>query len=238
MKKAFCIIAILVLSAILAISTYMFTTEYIQDQEQMKEFESIAIAIETSENNSTGKYTELYEQNKDFIGWIKIDDTEIDYPVMQSIDNPNYYLTHNFNKEYSRFGVPYIQESCTLFSDNIIIYGHNMKNSSMFNGLTKYESKDFYNSHKYILFDTLDEEMTYEIIAVFKTVAYTEKGFKYYAFVEANSENDFIDYIEQCKSLSLYDINETAEYGDKLITLSTCEYSRNNGRMVIVAKKI
>ena len=74
-------------------------------------------------------------------------------------------------------------------------------------------------------------------MAAFKTVAYSEDGFKYYRFVDG-SEEDFDNYIAKCKDLSLYDTGVTAEYGDKLITLSTCEYSRANGRMVIVAKKI
>ena len=104
--------------------------------------------------------------------------------------------------------------------------------------LFKYESKDFYREHKIIRFDTLSGFGEYEIVAVFKTVAYSEQGFKYYHFTRAESAEDFDAYIAQCKVLSLYDTGVTAEYGDKLITLSTCEYSRKNGRMVVVAKRI
>jgi sortase B len=99
-------------------------------------------------------------------------------------------------------------------------------------------SKDFYREHKIIRFDTLSGFGEYEIVAVFKTVAYSEQGFKYYHFTRAESVEDFDDYIAQCKALSLYDTGITAEYGDRLITLSTCEYSRKNGRMVVVAKRI
>lgn len=229
---------ILVLTAIFAVSTYLYLSEYLKDKEQTDEFVSIAQTVEDSGQGSDNKYDELYAQNNDFIGWIKIDDTVIDYPVMQSKDNPNFYLDHNFNKEYSRFGVPYMQENCNLQSDNIVIYGHNMKNKSMFNELTKYKDKDFYNAHRYIQFDTLSEQRIYEVICAFKTVAYANNGFQYYNFVNANTEEDFSAYIEKCQALSFYDTGVNAEYGDKLITLSTCEYSQNNGRFVVVAKLI
>lgn len=89
-------------------------------------------------------------------------------------------------------------------------------------------------------FDTLTEKCDYEIIAAFKTVVYTDspESFKYYQFINADTGDEFNAYITKCKELALYDTGVTAEYGDKLITLSTCEYSRNNGRMVVVAKKI
>lgn len=237
MKNKICIVMILVLTAIFAVSTYFLVTENLQDKEQMDKFESITQAIEDSQQCSDNKYADLYAQNNDFIGWIKIDDTAIDYPVMQSKDNPDFYLTHNFNKEYSRFGVPYIQENCSLLSDNIIIYGHNMKNKSMFNELTKYSNKNFYNFHKFIELDTLSDQRTYEVICAFKTVA-NANGFQYFDFVKANTEEDFSAYIEKCKALSFYDTGVTTECGDKLITLSTCEYSQNNGRFVVVAKLI
>ena len=238
MKNKICIVMILVLAAIFAVSTYFLLTESLQDKEQIDKFESIATAVDDSVQYSQNKYDELYSQNNDLIGWIKIDDTVIDYPIMQSRDNPNFYLNHNFDKEYSRFGVPYMQENCSVLSDNIIIYGHNMKNKSMFNELTKYSNKDFYNSHKFIQLDTLSEQRTYEVICAFKTVAYTSNGFAYYNFVDANTKDDFSAYIEKCKALSFYDTGVSAEDGDKLITLSTCEYSQNNGRFVVVAKLI
>lgn len=238
MKNKICIVMILVLAAIFAVSTYIFVSDTLDDKKQIDEFESIAQAVEDSGQCSNNKYADLYAQNNDFIGWIRIDDTVIDYPVMQSKDNPDFYLKHNFNKEYSRFGVPYMQENCNLQSDNIVIYGHNMKNKSMFNSLIKYKDKDFYNTHRYIQLDTLSEQRKYEVICAFKTVAYANNGFKYYEFVDADSQEDFSAYIEKCQALSFYDTGVSAEYGDKLITLSTCEYSQNNGRFVVVAKLI
>ena len=122
-------------------------------------------------------------------------------------------------------------------SDNLIIYGHHIKNYKMFGELEKYNSKDFYNNHKYIEFTTLYGKSKYEIISVFKTVA-DNKGFNYYEFYNANSQGEFDTFINKCKELSLYDIEQDATFGDKLITLSTCEYSKQNGRLVVVAKKI
>lgn len=185
------------------------------------------------------KYGAIHEQNSDFVGWISIDGTNINYPVMQTIDKPNFYLKRGFEKQYSNYGVPYVQENCALgISDNVVIYGHHMNNGSMFADLCKYEREDFYQEHPTIHFDTLSSLGEYEIVAVFKTVAYSEDGFKYYHFVDAESETAFDTFISQCKALALYDTGVDAEYGDKLLTLSTCEYSRTNGRMVVVAKLI
>ena len=148
----------------------------------------------------------------------------------------DYYLKKNFEKEYSSYGVPYIAEHCSPSepSDNIIIYGHHMNDGSMFADLMKYESKKFYEGHKTIRFDTITEQGEYEVIGAFKTTVYDDEGL----FANAEDEKEFDAYVKECKSLALYDTGVTAEYGDELITLSTCEYSEKNGRMVVVAKKI
>lgn len=123
-------------------------------------------------------------------------------------------------------------------SDNLVIYGHHIKGGKMFGALEDYKSKSFYEEHKTIQFDTLTEQAEYEIVAVFKTVAYSSEGFRYYDFVDAENEEEFNSYVGKCKELALYDTGVTAEYGDRLITLSTCEYSAQNGRLVVVAKKV
>ena len=125
-------------------------------------------------------------------------------------------------------------------SDNLVIYGHHMSNGSMFAHLEKFKSKDFWSEHRIITFNTLTDKQEYEIVAVFRTVVYTDspEAFKFYRFIDAESANEFDDFIAKCKELSFYDTGVTAEYGDKLITLSTCEYSRNNSRLVVVAKRI
>lgn len=135
------------------------------------------------------EYLELYRQNEDMVGWIKVEDTNINYPVVQSVNEPNFYLKHKFDKTYSAYGCPYVQENCDVQkpSDNIIIYGHHMNDGSMFMGLMKYRNKSFWEGHKMITFDTLTDRHQYEVIAVFKTVVYTNSSdsFKYYEFTYA-----------------------------------------------------
>ena len=144
------------------------------------------------------RYAELFAMNNDMAGWIRIEDTQINYPVMYTPDNPDYYLKHNFYKESSAYGVPYIAEHCDPMepSDNVIIYGHHMNNGSMFAGLMNYEGRDFYEQHKIVHFDTLTETAEYEVIAVFKTTVYDDTGFKFYLFSHAETEKEFTDYVE------------------------------------------
>lgn len=186
------------------------------------------------------EFKELYLLNNDIVGWIFIPDTQVDYPVMQTPDSPDYYLKRNFDKASSARGCIYVREQCDVFapSDNVTIYGHRMKSGAMFGQLDKYFQYDFYDSHRYIYFDTLKELHTYEILAVFLTTASQGEGFAYHMFVDAQSEEEFTDYVNTCKRLSFYDTGVEAAYGDSLITLSTCEYSQPNGRLVVVAKRI
>ena len=146
-------------------------------------------------------------------------------------------MRKNFYKDYSYYGTPYIAEYCDILkSDNIIIYGHHIKGNKMFGELEKYQSKKYYSNHKIIDFNTIYGEYEYEIISVFKTVADT--GFRYYEFEKARTQEEYNNFISQCKSIELYETGQTAEYGDKLITLSTCDYSVKNGRLVVVAKQV
>lgn len=237
MKKILYLITLMVLSVILAVSAYFIVSNKMESKKQEDVFNDVVSVVETQSNNGDKKlngYMELKSQNADFIGWIKIDDTNINYPVMQS-GTPNFYLRKNFNKEYSYYGTPYISELCnTDKSDNLIIYAHNMKNHQMFGDLEKYKSKDFYNSHRYIQFDTLNNKGTYEIISVFKTMA---DDFDYQNYTDFIDKEQFNTFMDKCRSLSLYDIETNSAYGDRLITLSTCEYSQKDGRLVVIAKQ-
>ena len=186
------------------------------------------------------EYAALYLQNDDMVGWIEIEGTKLSYPVMQTPDEKDYYLQRGFNKETSKHGAIYVQENCDVWtpSDNVVIYGHNMKDGSMFATLLKYKKESYWQEHRFIYFNTLLERHTYEIVAVFKTTATIDKGFDYHLFVNAENEEEFDDYIKTIKKLDYYDTGVTAEYGDKLITLSTCEYTLTNGRLVVVAKRV
>ena len=126
-------------------------------------------------------------------------------------------------------------------SSNYLIYGHRNKNGLMFEHLMKYAKKDFYKNHKTFKFTTIKEDATYEVLAVFYSRVYykSEKNvFRYYYFINAKNEKEYNDYINSAKKASIYDTGVTAKYGDQLITLSTCEYSQEDGRFVVVAKKV
>ncbi len=186
------------------------------------------------------EFAELYLQNNDLIGWIQIPGTTISFPVMQTPDRPNYYLKKSFNHKFNERGCIYVKEDCDVYtpSDNVVIYGHHFEDGSMFSPLLDYWDESFYPDHKYIYFDTLLERHTYEIVAVFRTVAKIDEGFRYHQFVNAATEAEFDAFMDTCKDLSLYDIETDAVYGDKLITLSTCDFSQSDGRMVIIAKRV
>ena len=187
------------------------------------------------------EYKTLYEKNKKLIGWLKIDDTIIDYPVMQT-NNNDYYLEHNFNQEYDKNGSLFLDCDCNIYprSTNLIIYGHHMKSGQMFGQLQKYAKESYGEEHSIIQFDSIYEKATYQVMYVFRSQVYNEDDlvFKYYQFINANSEEEFNSYMKEMAALSLYDTGVTASYGDSLLTLSTCDNSQTDGRFVVVAKRI
>lgn len=183
----------------------------------------------------------LYLENADMVGWIQIEGTSIDYPVMQTPADPNYYLKHDFEKNHTDYGCPFMQADCNVLcpSDNLIIYGHNMKDGSMFADLAKYRSKDFWQSHKTVWFDTALGSGAYEIFAVIHTTVQADAtdAFPFYRFVDAASPEDFAAYVSACKARALYDTGIFAEYGDRLLTLSTCDNITDDGRLLVIANK-
>ena len=192
---------------------------------------------EPAERSILPEYAALYEKNPDLVGWMTIEGTPIDYPVMQTPDRVDYYLERNFNREPNSHGCLYVRESCDVFtpSDNLTIYGHHMKDGSMFSALDHYQKPEFWDEYPTIRFDTLYARQTYTVFAVFKTTASAGRGFTYHLFEDAGDEAEFNEFVSTCKNLSFYDTGITPTYGDKLITLSTCEYTLENGRLVVVA---
>ena len=205
----------------------------VREQDTQQEIASQSSVQPTSRN--------LYLENPDMVGWIQIEGTSIDYPVMQTPADPNYYLKHDFEKRYTDYGCPFMQADCDAIapSDNLIIYGHNMKDGSMFADLAKYRSKDFRQAHKIVRFDTALGSSAYEIFAVIHTTvqADTADAFPFYWFVDAASPEEFADYVSACKAQALYDTGISAEYGDKLLTLSTCDNITDDGRLLVIANK-
>lgn len=185
---------------------------------------------------------ELQKQNNEIIGWLEIEDTNINYPILQGSDN-EFYLTHNYKKEKATGGSLFLDKDFDLIngSSNYLIYGHRSKQGLMFEDLMKYTKEDFYKEHTKIKFTTNTDDSIYEIISVFYSRVYykNEKDvFRYYYFVNASNEQEYNDFVNNCKKASIYDTGVNASYGDQLLTLSTCEYSKKDGRFVVVAKKI
>ena len=201
---------------------------------------------EPGENSSGDSFIEvdagilaLHEENPDCIGWLTIEGTKIDYPVMYRPGDKNYYLHRDFNGDYSANGCLFLAEECVPGdSDNLIIYGHHMNSGKMFADLEKYKDKGFYEEHPTILFRTIWGNEQYQILSAFTTPVYTGNDFNYYSFIKAQKGAGYEYFIREIKRKAIYETGITAEYGDKLLTLSTCEYSQRNGRMVVVAKKI
>ncbi|MBQ3478451.1 MAG: class B sortase [Clostridia bacterium] len=181
----------------------------------------------------------LHERNPDCVAWITIEGTVIDYPVMYRPNPKNYYLHRDFNGNHASAGALFIAENCDPDDgDNVIIYGHHMNSGKMFAALNQYKKQSFYEEHRRIVYETLHGQETYEVMFAFTTPVYTGHDFEYYAFSKANGAEEYDAYISACRERALYDTGVTARYGDKLLTLSTCEYSQKNGRMVVVARKI
>lgn len=185
------------------------------------------------------KYADLVVQNPELFGWIRIEDTVLDYPVMRSTMDNEKYLYANFEGEYSFAGTPFADNKCDSDSDNLVIYGHNIKDGSMFRSLFKYEKESYWKKHPTIMYSDLYEDYEYEVLAVFYDRIYkkTEDVFKFYQFIDAENEAEFDYAVSQLKSKSLYDTGVEAQYGDHLITLVTCAYHVENGRFVVVARR-
>lgn len=187
------------------------------------------------------QYLPLYELNADFFGWLTIPDTRVDYPVMYNARNPLAYLGHDFYGRFSYAGVPYVDSDCDPDGNFYLVYGHKMKDGSMFADLVVYEDQAFWENHKTITFDTLYEERTYEVVMAIKARVLDKEekdGFRYYYYTSLDTEDEFDEYIEQAKELACYDTGVDVSFGDELLVLSTCYHYTRNGRFVLIAKRI
>ena len=196
---------------------------------------------EASKTERMIKVENLKKQNSDIVGWLEIPNTNINYPVLQGTDN-KYYMTHNYKKQKSKNGSIFLTKDYNwdIPSSNLLIFGHNLNNGTMFQDLLKYSNKSFYEKHPTIRFTTVNDDSEYEIISVLKTRVFyqSEKNvFRYYYFINAETEEEYNEFIKNAKKESLYNINATANYGEQLITLSTCSYHVKDGRFAVIARK-
>ena len=188
------------------------------------------------------QYRALHDQNPDFAGWIQIEDTKINYPVMQSKDDPEFYLHANFEREYAYSGLPFLDARNDFGGEcqNMIVYAHNMKNGTMFGQLPKYESRSFWLDHPIVKLDLLTERHEYEVFGAFRSRQYNEgeAGFRYYDYIKLEDPVLFDEFVRQAKQASYYDTGITPEWGDQLLTLSTCSYHTDRGSFVLVCRRV
>lgn len=178
----------------------------------------------------------LKGENKECIGYLEVPETTISYPVMQTRDNPDYYLSHDFNKNYSFYGTPYLSAYCDLKkSDNLIIYGHNINGGKMFGALEQYKEKKFFDKHKKIYFTT-NQKREYEVFAV---MSVNVREFEYWKFVMARDEKDYGEFVEKVLKHSFCNIREKPKYGEQMLMLSTYDNGKGDDwRIVVVGKEI
>lgn len=199
-------------------------------------------ALSSGSREIMAKFTQLYEENRDFAGWLRIPGTKIDYPVMSREGDNNYYLDKNFEQKQDKNGLLILdyRNDETAGLQNLIIYGHNMRTGVMFGTLKNYKDKSFCEEHGIISFDTLYEECEYRVAAaMLADVAYEDEDvFRYYDAIDISTEENFNAFKENIVSNALYTTEEAIEYGDTCLILSTCDNYKEDGRFVVVAKKV
>ena len=254
MKKKWITNVILVLLVLVFIGSGLYLFRYFwearQTENELGELQQSKIEsvneggeeLQTSDGRAILKdYRKLYKKNGDLIGWVTVKDTKIDYPVMQTKNDSEYYLHRNFKKKKDVNGLPFLDANCDVEDNNsnLMVYGHHMKSGLMFAHLEDYEDSAFYKKHKTIEFDTLYEKRKYEVVAVFRSKIYKEEEdvFKYYRYGGALSEKQFTDYVENCIKLSVHKTGVKPVYGEQLLTLVTCAYHTDEGRFVVVARR-
>ncbi len=233
-------ILIAVLAVIMCVSLFMLVRSIVIGKKEQNDFEELSnlVVIASAEKaEETEEETETVEMvrdisailsaNSDCIGWIYVDGTIINYPVMHTPNDPEKYLHLNFQGKYSYSGTPFADARCDGNSENTILYGHNMKNGTMFNQLRWYRSLQHMRDYPVIEYQTADKVHKFTVFAA----AQIAPNDKWYSFIEADTEEAYNNRIKYLKSIDLYESGITPTYPQKLITLSTCS---GEGRYIVV----
>ena len=242
MLKKMLPIVIAMLFVTTVISCVVIAVTMMRSNAEIEDFEGFVALIQTEDNIQnhesgdteaifTRNLTPLYERNRDCIGWVCIPNTVVNYPVMHTPQDPQKYLRKNFDCEYSSSGVPFLHENNTLDSDNLIIYGHNMKNGTMFSDIIKYCEKSYCAEHPAIEWETKQGLKVYTVFAVVQVKDQDE----WYRFITAADEEDYENRIKAISEASLYTSDIKPRYGQQLLTLSTCYGSSENDRLIVIA---
>ena len=247
MKSKYLMIGAAVCAALFLFSGIMLCRQYADEQQSAEAFEQIAALVETEpapadtppeteplpELTAFEKYRAVQEQNSDFLGWLSILGTNIDYPVMQTVDEPNFYLKHGFDKKYADCGCPYVQENCDVQkpSDNLVIYGHHMNNGTMFADLCNYTDYSYFSEHPTVVLETKDGVFAYSVFSVMKVKSDDD----WYRFTTVGTEKSYEKKISYAKEKSIYDTEITPVYGQQILTLSTCYGYNQDNRILVLA---
>ena len=244
MRRILIILVLIFIISIIMLVLNQHPNNTIKNDEEIQDILDDTSQIQNTETKTERMIMleELQKENSEIVAWLEIPNTNINYPVLQGEDN-NFYTNHNYKKEYSKNGSLFLDKdyNWSVPSTNLLIYGHNNRGSKeMLADLMNYKNEDYYRTHPTIRFTTNKDDAEYEIISVFLSRVYykTEMDvFRYYFFINAENEDEFNKYVNNSKKASLYEIEATAQYGEQLLTLSTCEFSQKDGRLAVVAKK-
>lgn len=236
-------IVILALLAVFLVSAFMLAQYYFTSATEKAANSALAEQVdtdaeyETDEDGVLLRYEALWEQNSDMAGWLSIEGTVIDYPVMYTPEDPEHYLHLGFDGSYAKSGCLFIGDGSGPDASNIIIYGHHMKDNTMFGSLVDYSTEAFREEHPIIRFDTLYELREYEVVAAFY-YDMDNDDFPYYRYTDLSDETLFEEYLDGLTRYNLYAGGINAACGDQLLTLSTCSYHTDDGRFVVVARRV
>ena len=258
-KKIILIILAVICVAVLVFSLYQGMIIYIPQKQEQQRFEELRQIVEQdgegksdssqppeaetkssspAEENRSG-FVDIVRINDDFRGWLRIEDTIIDYPVVKSSeDDPEYYLHRDFDKNYSFSGTPFIGAGADENSDAFVVYAHNMNNGTMFGTLDNYADKGWAEQHPYIEFDTPGENRVYRVFAAFQTTIGSEDEFAYYDKVGKLTDEDYKAFVKEIKDASVMETGDSPAEKTQIIMLSTCSYHANNGRFVVAAYRV
>lgn len=182
---------------------------------------------------------ELQEENSELAAWLTVDGTNIDYPVMQTLWDNDYYLSHDFSKQYNRHGTPFLDVDCRLAaSENLVIYGHHTSDGIMFSNLEKFRQASFCEEYGTICLDTVEDSREYQVVLVMVISTKEAQEFPYHRKINLSRQEEYLDFLARCREYAIWESDSMPEPGTKLLTLSTCEYTKQDGRLVVVAKEV
>ena len=261
MKKTILKIITLLLFCVMIFSCVMLVREKMRARKEIAEFDELAALVmmeqvtEATQDETTGvgvsddtetaestvesepepvfkrNLKPLFEQNSDCIGWVFIEGTEVNYPVMFAPYEEQKYLRKSFSGEYSISGTPFLNDNGGTDFDNLIIYGHNMKNGTMFSDLEGYLNADFCKEHSVIEFETAKGLKLYEVFAVVQL----KSTDAWYEFTNADDEDVYNGLIEAIKARSSIKTDVIPKAGQQILTLSTCYGPKQDDRLIVVA---